>query len=328
MTQVNISLKKGENRLLVKISDWMGDHGFTARFSHQDGRPVEGLTYDPDVTPVSYIGTWLVNGPYSNPDKDTRLTTDYLFNEASVTPNMGDSAPVGEWEQYIGNGCPVSLDTFYDHGTWVLSNDIQKYDPPVLFYNLFACGPGRFTDENYLAGSYIFNTTSGLITVASAKSGSMLNFGDFTDPISEGKNMGEAFYEWFDAQAPFQKWEQEWYYGMVLCGDPTLRVSPFVGIDISKPGENIYFNNNKIVPFFSPVIFGDIDVEVTPYNLEDINFVEVYIDESLVANFSDTPFVFQWSEKKPFRIHYTITAYAYTNNGNYVTDTIDVWRIF
>jgi len=328
MTKVNVTLKGGENRLLVKVSEWMGDHGFTARLCHPDGSLVDGLTYDPPMAPASWIGTWLVNGPYSNPDKDTRLTTDYLVNEGSVIPNNGDAAPLGVWEQYIGDGCPVNLDTFYDHGSWVLSNDIQNRDPPILFYNLFACGPGRFTDENYLAGSYIFNTNSGLITVASAKSGSMLNFGDFTQPLSEGKSIGEAFYEWFDAQAPFQKWEQEWYYGMVICGDPTLRVSPFVGIDISKPGKNIYFNNNKILPFFTPVIFGDIDVVMTPYNLDDIERVEVYIDDTLMANFSSSPFVWHWNEKTPFKIRYTISVYAYTTSGNYVTDSLPVWRFF
>ena len=42
-----------------------------------------------------------------------------------------------------------------------------------LFYNLFCCGPGLFTDSDYLAGWYIFDqqpdaTNFGLTAVASA----------------------------------------------------------------------------------------------------------------------------------------------------------------
>jgi hypothetical protein len=214
MARVDVTLNGGENRLLVKVSEWMGSHGFSARFCRADGTPVDGLTYDPQPAPISYIGSC----------------------EANVQPSEGDPAPFGTWEFGLGSGYPFPLDAFYDRdGGWVFSEDVQGRDPPVLFYNLFACGPGRFTDANYLAGAYIFNTTYGLITVASAKSGSMLNFQDFTAPLAEGKTVGTAFREWFDAQAPFEQWEREWYYGMVLCGDPTLR--PVRPGDLDRDGD-------------------------------------------------------------------------------------------
>jgi len=222
MTKTPVSLNAGENRLLVKISEWMGEHGFSARLCTSDGSEVPGLSYDPEPIPFSYIGTWLTNGPYVNPDQSTRLSMDYLVGEADVVPSEGDATELFTWECGIGNGCPFNVGEYYNHGNYVESADIQQLDPPVLFYNLFACGPGRFTDQNYLAGAYIFHTTYGLITVASSKSGSMLNFDDFNDPLGQGATFGEAFVDWFDAQYPFDLWEQEWYYGMVLCGDPTL----------------------------------------------------------------------------------------------------------
>jgi hypothetical protein len=225
MTKADVTLDPGENRLLVKISQWLGAQGFCARFCYANGDPVLGLSYDPGGSAVSYIGLWLINGLYCNDDQYTRLSKDYLAGEAGVRPSEGDAAAYGRWEKYDGDGYPVDLNAWFDYGgDWVFSSDVQYRDPPVLFYNLFACGPGRFTDTNYLAGAYIFNTTWGLITVASSKSGSMLNFRYFTRPLGEGASIGEAFREWFDAQAPFELWEQEWYYGMVVCGDPTLRV--------------------------------------------------------------------------------------------------------
>jgi hypothetical protein len=227
MTKTPVALLAGENRLLVKVSEWMGAHGMSARFCEADGGRVEGLVYDPEPLPPEYIGAWLMNGPYVNPNLVTRLEMDYLDGEEDVVPDEGDPAPFGSWEQAIGSGAPFDIAVYYDtDGGWVFSEDIQEEDPPVLFYNLFSCGPGRFTDPNYLAGAYIFNTTYGLITIASSKSGSMLNFQDFTHPLGLGKTFGEAFQEWFDSQAPFELWEREWYYGMVLCGDPELVITP------------------------------------------------------------------------------------------------------
>lgn len=224
MTKIDVTLNAGVNRLVVKVSEWMGSHGFSARFAHADGTAVTGLTYDPAPPTVSFIGTWLLSGPHLNPDQATRLSYDYLGGENSVMPSAGDGTPGGAWTPAYGSGQPFDLGLFYDSdGGWVFTEDVLNRDPPALFYNLFACGPGRFTDENYLAGAYIFGTTYGLITVASSKSGSMLNFADFTAPLGAGESVGAAFQSWFDAQAPFELWEREWYYGMVLNGDPTLR---------------------------------------------------------------------------------------------------------
>ncbi len=233
--KIDITLQPDENRLLVKISEWMGDTGFSAKICNSNGDKIEGISYNPESTPVTHIGKWLINGPYVNKNQNTRLSYDYLNGELNVEPSLNEPATLGKWERGIGNGCPFNIGNFFDNGDWVNSSNIQSNDPPVLFYNLFACGPGRYTDENYLAGSYIFNTTYGLITVASSKSGSMLNFNDFTKPLGEGFTVGEAFQIWFDKQTPFELWEQEWYYGMCLFGDPTLRIFKLDNYSPKKP---------------------------------------------------------------------------------------------
>jgi len=291
--KVSVNLLAGENRLMVKVTEWMGSHGFSARFCQADGGPVTGLTYDPAPQPISYLGTWLTNGPYANPDAGTRLSTDYLGGEAGVRPSEGAAAPQGTWIRATSSGTPVDLGIIYDtDGGWVESQTIQDRDPPVLFYNLFACGPGRFTDPDYLAGAYIFNTTYGLITVASSKSGSMLNFGDFTAPLGAGASLGDAFREWFDAQAPFELWEREWYYGMVLNGDPTLlcKLPSRIPGDLDCDGSV----NNADIPAFllaltdpaayesafpncNATIVGDLDGDGTLNNADIPPFVELLI---------------------------------------------------
>jgi len=326
MQQINITLNSGENRLLVKISEWMGEHGFGVKICHANGTSVEGLTYDPEPTPITHVGTWLINGPYVNPDRDTRLTENYLVDEKNITPSKGDAAPFGSWECGIGNGCPFNLGTYFDHGDWVFSDDVQLRDPPVLFYNLFACGPGRFTDDNYLAGAYIFHTTYGLITVASAKSGSMLNFQHFTKPLGEGKSIGESFRIWFDIQAPYGSWEKEWYYGMVVCGDPTLEVIPRTAVKITKPENGIYLAGNKVFPFFTKIVIGDIDVTLDFVDQVGIDKVEFYLDDELIETDDNPPYSWSWIEQTPMKLRHSVSAKAYNILGNYTTDNIIVWR--
>ena len=100
--------------------------------------------------------------------------------------------------------------------------------PNAHFYNLFCCGPGRFTDNNYLGGWYIFDksgngTNHGLAAVASAKTGSMLFFEDFYEPMGHGRTVGEALVDWWKSRGPVHDLgEQRWYYGLTLLGDPTL----------------------------------------------------------------------------------------------------------
>lgn len=108
--------------------------------------------------------------------------------------------------------------------SWVYVNEIKAVQPRAHFYNLFACSNSRYVEPDYCGGWYIFCPDQGLASIGSAKTGSMLNFQDFYNPFGEGMEIGEAFRRWFETQAGggFAQWEIDWYYGMTLCGDPTL----------------------------------------------------------------------------------------------------------
>ncbi len=311
MKKINVNLKAGENRLLLKISQWMGEHGFSARFCYANGSKVKGLSFDPEQKQIEYVDTWLVNGPYLNPDKETRLSKDYLGNEENVIPSENDV-----WKKGIGKSI-FDLGNFFNNGSWVFYDDIINNDPPVLFYNLFACGAGRFTDDKCLADAYTFHTSYGLATIASSKSGSMLNFYDFYYPISQGKNIGDAFHYWLVKQSPFQQWEREWYSGMIIFGDPLLRVS-YAKIDIVKPENAIYIKNRKIIPFFMPIIIGKIDIEVIATGVSKVEF---YIDDKLKFTDYDKPYKWQWNEFSFGR--HTIKVIGY--GKNIAADEIKVW---
>ncbi len=51
----------------------------------------------------------------------------------------------------------------------------------------------------------------------------MLFFENFYGPMGTGRTIGEAFVDWWGALgADHDLGERQWYYGMVLLGDPTL----------------------------------------------------------------------------------------------------------
>ena len=121
--------------------------------------------------------------------------------------------------------------------------------PNGHFYNLFCCGPGKFTATDYLAGWYIFDKTGGgmnpgLAAIASAKSGSMLLFEDFYRPLGQGKCIGDAFVRWWRARGPdHDHWERCWFYGLVLLGDPTLTWWKGAVSQLEQPQEGDVFDH-------------------------------------------------------------------------------------
>jgi peptidase C25-like protein len=331
MSKIPINLKVGQNHLLLKISDWMDNHGFSSRICTSDGEQVEGLSYNPTSEPLTYIGEWLIAGTFENPNTDTRLNIPYIPNEHLLRPTAGDTYSNGAWEKGIGNGRPFDINSHFDHGGWVFSETIQDVDPPCLFYNLFACGPGRFTDDNYLAGSYIFDTSYGLISVASSKSGSMLSFEDFYEPLGKGKNIGDSFKEWFEAQAPYAQWEKEWFYGMVICGDPTLTVfssdPPKISIEISNPTNGIYLADSLILPFFNPVIFGNITIKANVmnpgYGIESLTF---QLNDDII--FIDTDYPYEYCIDSVLFGKQKISIIAQDSRGQIDEKELFIWKFF
>jgi hypothetical protein len=133
---------------------------------------------------------------------------------------------------------------------YIQSQYFRDTNPPnAHFYNLFCCGPGKFTTPDYLAGWYIFDkpggrTSNGLVAVASAKSGSMLMFADFYTPLGQGKVIGDAFVNWWRERGPSHDLgERRWYYGLTLLGDPTLSWWKGVVPQLQEPQDNDLFDH-------------------------------------------------------------------------------------
>ena len=101
---------------------------------------------------------------------------------------------------------------------------------------------------------------------------------------------------------------------------------PFV--DIVKPGSGLYISGKRVFPLPKvTVAIGKLSIEIESNDSElSIQRVELYIDGCLVANLTEPPYVYNWSERGFGR--YEIRAVSYDTAGNHAEDSIRVLKIF
>ena len=128
--------------------------------------------------------------------------------------------------------------------------EVYDIDPVAYFYNLFACSNARYTSANYMSGWYIFMQDYGLASLGSTKTGSMLDYYTFYDSLATGKSYGEAFRDWYayEGMYGYMPWAECWFYGMTLCGDPTLKLQNdqsgmMLGYDAGYYGNSYWFDD-------------------------------------------------------------------------------------
>jgi hypothetical protein len=153
---------------------------------------------------------------------------DYMQRVRESTDNQYENLLIcshsSPWAHYLYWGTGT-----YDYSLFH-NYEIEQIDVQVLFYNLFACSNTRFVEEDDMGSWYIFQSTYGLISVGSTKTGSMLCFYDYYEPLGNGATFGEAFLWWCINDIETCAWDESrpWFYGMSLLGDPTLRLSRYL----------------------------------------------------------------------------------------------------
>ncbi len=117
-------------------------------------------------------------------------------------------------------------------GGELFGHELEALNPQALFYNLFACSNGRYTDLDYMGGEYLFGTDLALLAVGTTKTGGMLNLYDYYTPLGYGETYGAAMLNWWQGRAAggFSALEKDWHYGMTLLGDPLLVGQGFLPI--------------------------------------------------------------------------------------------------
>ena len=178
-----------------------------------------------------------------------------------------------EWVSLFAHSSSWSHSFQYNNGqNWdsVSYSEIHLLDPKASFYNLYSCSAARYTESDYIGGWYIFANTYGLAVIGSTKIGSMLYFHDFYEPLSWGKNLGQSFKEWFTLHG----WtSRDWFYGMVILGDPTLKVS--YRVELRDENGNFVSGYDIIQPAIDSASPG-YTIIVDPGTYEENLIVDVY----------------------------------------------------
>lgn len=96
---------------------------------------------------------------------------------------------------------------------------------------------------------------------------------------------------------------------------------------ITKPNYAIYINDQEITSFFTCIIFGYVQIWPHAYDNESgLKFLEFYIDNKLVANYTSIPKSWTWDE--PCFGKYTIKLVACDHANNYAICEMTVWKFF
>ncbi len=153
---------------------------------------------------------------------------DYMQRVRESTGNQYENLLIcshsSPWAHYLYWGTePYEYSLFHNY-------EIEQIDVQVHFYNLFACSNSRFVEEDDMRNWYIFQGEYGLVSIGSTKTGSMLCFYDYYEPLGNGATFGEAFLSWCinDIETCAGGESRPWFYGMTLSGDPTLKLSRFL----------------------------------------------------------------------------------------------------
>ena len=145
-----------------------------------------------------------------------RLTQDYDNIAVFV-----HSSPSEHYFVYRGN---------YDTMGW---SQVPS-DTTALFYDLFACSNANIAESVNMGAVYALGTEFGLLALGSTKTGSMLERSAYYGRLGDFEDFGHAFVGWWEAVHPYDVSQRNnWYYGMIQIGDPTLRVGyPTVAADV------------------------------------------------------------------------------------------------
>ncbi|MDP8239623.1 MAG: T9SS type A sorting domain-containing protein [Candidatus Hatepunaea meridiana] len=165
-------------------------------------------------------------------------------------------------------------------------------NPIASFYNLYACSNMNLGRNLCMGALYALGGPYGLGAVGSAKTGAMLYFEDYYQPLADDDCFGDAFKQWFivhGRQEGRENWARSWFYGMTYFGDPTLklpkglRINELVVTSDEENGDNDNFADAGetielmvVIGNLSEAVIEDIDVTL----LTEDPYIEFIEDEA------------------------------------------------
>jgi len=98
-------------------------------------------------------------------------------------------------------------------------------------------------------------------------------------------------------------------------------------IEFEAPINAIYIRGRPVFPFFRPLVFGSIEINVTAEDEQSsIDLIEIYIEDQLVESENGNSACYDWNETEFGRR--TITVKAVNSEGIEETEERVVWKFF
>ena len=108
---------------------------------------------------------------------------------------------------------------------YIYANNLYNIPNDALGYNLFCCSACNWKSaglNGYIGGAYLFNSPTSLFVVGSTKTGSLLYFNNFYNPLGNNDCVGEALRKWWvnTFGNTHNSTQIYWHYGLSILGDP------------------------------------------------------------------------------------------------------------
>jgi hypothetical protein len=138
----------------------------------------------------------------------------------------------------------------------------------------------------------------------------------------------------FDIYTDSEDYIDQWLSRFNISDYETMWVNfslnPEIIIEFISPLNGAYYKNKMIFPFLFPLIIGQIDIEinVTLYEGNSIDYVEILIDNISKYNYTSEPYIYNWSEKTPFKFRHTIKIIANRYGYFETSKKLWVWKLF
>jgi parallel beta-helix repeat protein len=303
----NVTLNKTEEWIYLKISD-------------------------PDRTDIN---NYDITGIVSVTRNGTSIDSDKIYRVGSKVYILDDP----DVEYQITYSCtPPTLDdpTFSppensyinaDNPTITISYDVPVYIIKAEFYRHYDVGSGIELIEDIVHDLVRIDEKTFTYTPPS----------NLKDGIYRLYILVEDDYGNNNTRDPEPVFNYQSYYQEEAVGSPLLMIWITIGIVISiifaifilKRYKNItfesfiYFKNKKIIPFFKPIIFGPLKLDVDD---EKVTKAEFYVNGKLKQTLTEKPFI--WKFDDPAFLKHNIETKVYDESGNSSSSGEMIFYIF
>ncbi len=181
-------------------------------------QPKRGYMFvDDDWYSYYYNNKWGLDYIYSN--------VNMSYDTNTTTKSEYQTYLSGSGAEYVNQLVHAAYNMLYftHHGAYqtMSLSELISLNPKACFYNMFNCSGCRYTEDN-LGMSYVMKTDKGLAVMGSTKTGGNYYPQSFNLALAQNKTWGQAFVTWWNDGGT--SLEDKWKLGLVILGDPMLRV--------------------------------------------------------------------------------------------------------